>query len=491
MRDFKNYAYSILLVITFALGVALRLKVLLLGHGFQTDEANLALNLIDRNYLQLFLPLNHFQVAPPFFLILSKFVYSSVHSNIPYISDLLFRLLPFISGVLAIPVFGYLLNLLFRNKIINLIGMFSISIVPTVISYSCIFKQYSTEMLVLMLMLIAFLKIDFSSKSKLKNILLMTALGLAPFFSMTAVFVYPGGFLYLILKNIKTKDFMKNFCPCIIPFAFLFLVYVIVSLYPVCQTHYAGMCEYWKSDVSKNVFGFMQTMFDSLFRTKSLFISTSNADYKVLPIILFFFAGLILFLKNNYKQLILCAFPILTTYIFFCFNSYPLEERFFVFLTPCVLLICLYPLLPLVTNKKSAVFILSVFSVFVFNYIFHLNSAWVLVIHKPAVPSVQIWDYWKTHYKKDGDIILSDSVSLGQYYYRLYSDNSVKCTALSDNKISKGTHYLIITSFYSKGKKEVENLKKSNIKIIDEQIFAVPTSTDYIRKSYYLKFVKP
>ena len=134
MKKIVNYLYLVLLIITFLFGLYLRLKVLLFGHGFQTDEANLALNIIERNYLQLFLPLDNIQVAPPGFLVLSKLLYGFVKYNYtPYFSDILLRIIPFISGIVAIPVFGYLLYRLFRNKLIVVMGMFLLSITPVAI----------------------------------------------------------------------------------------------------------------------------------------------------------------------------------------------------------------------------------------------------------------------------------------------------------------------------------------------------------------------
>ena len=114
-----NTGYCFFILI-FCIGLFFRLKLYFLNLSFHCDEANLALNLISRSYPELFLPLERLQVAPPFFLDLSKIFYQFAFFNFtPRVSDLMLRLIPLVSGIAAIPAFGFLLQRLFKNKFIT------------------------------------------------------------------------------------------------------------------------------------------------------------------------------------------------------------------------------------------------------------------------------------------------------------------------------------------------------------------------------------
>ena len=184
-----NTGYCFFLLI-FCIGLFFRLKLYFLNLSFHCDEANLALNLISRSYPELFQPLERLQVAPPFFLVLSKIFYQFAFFNFtPRVSDLMLRLIPLVSGIAAIPAFGFLLQRLFKNKFVTAAGMLILALAPSAVLYSCIFKQYSTELLVSILTLILFSKIDL----KVRNFKPFLLLGLMPFLSLSSFFVLAAG----------------------------------------------------------------------------------------------------------------------------------------------------------------------------------------------------------------------------------------------------------------------------------------------------------
>ena len=125
---------------------------------------------------------------------MSKIFYQFAFFNFtPRVSDLMLRLIPLVSGIAAIPAFGFLLQRLFKNKFITAAGMLILALAPSAVLYSCIFKQYSTELLVSILTLILFSKIDL----KVRNFKPFLLLGLMPFLSLSSFFVLAGGFCYL------------------------------------------------------------------------------------------------------------------------------------------------------------------------------------------------------------------------------------------------------------------------------------------------------
>ena len=113
--------YQIALIIIFLAGVILRVKLFVCNPSLFKDEASLAINMLDtENYLDFFKPLRFLQVAPPFFMILSKFFYNlySINGIDALKSDMLLRIVPFVSGIMLIPAFGFLLKKVFNNNFI-------------------------------------------------------------------------------------------------------------------------------------------------------------------------------------------------------------------------------------------------------------------------------------------------------------------------------------------------------------------------------------
>lgn len=74
-----NYIHILTLIIII-LGIIIRTKLLILNPSYWLDTYALALN-INNSYLEFFKPLSNFQVAPPFFLLVSKFLYNFVSFN--------------------------------------------------------------------------------------------------------------------------------------------------------------------------------------------------------------------------------------------------------------------------------------------------------------------------------------------------------------------------------------------------------------------------
>ncbi|RLC44385.1 MAG: hypothetical protein DRH70_08870, partial [Candidatus Coatesbacteria bacterium] len=85
-------------------GVALRLAIYLHGKILWIDEAMLALNVAERSYAQLLERLDCMQVAPPIFLIISRFMFVS-WGHLEYA----LRLFPLICGSITLVLMARLL----------------------------------------------------------------------------------------------------------------------------------------------------------------------------------------------------------------------------------------------------------------------------------------------------------------------------------------------------------------------------------------------
>lgn len=434
----------------FLLGLYLRLKLYFFNPGLHCDEASLALNMFDASYAELFKPLIRLQVAPPFFLVLAKYFYRFVNINYTAdFSDMMLRLIPLISGIAAIPAFGYLLNLIFKNKFINFIGMFFLAINACAISYSCIFKQYSTEMLVSILILIMFMK---SWKYK------FLVLGLTPYFSLTSFFILPSCFCNLFIETCKNKDW-KNFGTGILTFLIPFLSFILIFLIPVSLAHYGNMEGYWAETFSlvSNPFDYIKAVTHFLFRTQHALVFA-----------LAYCVSAAIMLVKNYKLFLYIAAPMFVTFVLTITRHYPLSERFLLFLLPLVLIVYLYPL-TLVSRKLQTIAIL--FIVYTF-----FNIPFVDMFHLKQEYGKEAWSYLAQTYDGKSPVILGEEFVTNLYYRTFYSkDFNYYDTAYAGKKNSyeaikllpKGTWYFIISRYNMRYYKDFANYLSTDVEVRD------------------------
>ena len=80
--------------------------------GFYCDECFLVLNIKERGFLGLFLPLIHSQCCPPLFLCFAKIFYLWKGLNEHFL-----RLVPYFASILSVLIFCKLTFLALKNKI--------------------------------------------------------------------------------------------------------------------------------------------------------------------------------------------------------------------------------------------------------------------------------------------------------------------------------------------------------------------------------------
>lgn len=121
------------------------------GRALFLDEANVARNLYDRSFLELFLPLDHDQYAPPLYLVFTKLC-----GNVFGYGELALRLPSLFGGGLAV------VSLLFAGKKLGLGGWTSLAIAllfvnPLVLRYVGEVKPYALDLGVAALVITLFL----------------------------------------------------------------------------------------------------------------------------------------------------------------------------------------------------------------------------------------------------------------------------------------------------------------------------------------------
>lgn len=355
---FKKYGYGILLGLIFLLGVLLRLKGLLSNPSLWHDECALAWNVKYKNYGDFFGILRFMQMAPPFFMILTKLT-----TNIFGISDFSLRILPFLAGVASIIAFYFLAQKTLKSKAVVLWAVFFFAINQRMINYSFEFKPYSFDVLLAIICLLFFINLDleklkrvqensdFSAPSNTKKAALYgVLLSVVPWFSFTSVFVIAGGILNILFKSFKNKNktvlFPLSFF--LFPLVISGLIYLKIYLF----NNYTGthMVNYWQdSFLNFNPIFFFYML---IYNIRYFF---TPMPFALFAFILFFLGIKILgkeksvFVEIFSKSMILLILASLL-------HIYPFSTRLILFLLPMFLLLILKPLDLTLYAKKIKLF---------------------------------------------------------------------------------------------------------------------------------------
>jgi hypothetical protein len=129
------------------LGVALRLWQYGAGASLWADEANLALNIIDRPVGSLLGPLDYRQVAPPGWLLLVKGVITLLGDG-----EHALRLVPFLGSLAALPLCWHVARRALLPGVGALLALALVATGPPLILYAAQVKPYSTDVAVALLL---------------------------------------------------------------------------------------------------------------------------------------------------------------------------------------------------------------------------------------------------------------------------------------------------------------------------------------------------
>lgn len=168
------------------LGILLRLAIFAENRPFWTDEAQLALNLIDRSYGGLMERLDYCQAAPLGFLFMEKVMLIAFGE-----SEYVLRMIPLLAGVLSQILFWQLANRVLPDRAVPLaVGLFALS--EPLLRYSSELKPYSLDVLVNVSLLLIGHRVLGQSRRKGGLILLAMAATLSPWVSYASPLTMAG-----------------------------------------------------------------------------------------------------------------------------------------------------------------------------------------------------------------------------------------------------------------------------------------------------------
>lgn len=425
--------YKLALISIFAVGILLRIFVYCRNISFWGDEASIALNLINKSYLELFKGLDYLQVAPPGFLILSKFILNIFNPKIDYIRDLLLRFFPFVFSCLSLLVFYKFSKNFIKDRKTLLFASTLFAFNPCAILYAAQLKQYSLELLVSVVLMSLFYRIIITNKIRIADFVLIP---LSMWFSLSSLIISASGFIILLFK----KSF--NFIKLLPAYLLSFVVFYFFSLKSIKQVNYAGMYHWWSTG-----YGFFDLRhpmrlfirFGELFS----FDKTSAECFGIFFIFLILFS-LIFSKKFNLLSKVFLSLPILITIILSGLSLYPIEARLILFLLPSFSII-----IALNDDWKLRDWLISFFCIASFSASIYYS----INPYKFYTSSREVVRWLKNHYDGKSEIILDNSWHRYGYYLQDYNNirllNS-SCSPYGDlckselESLNPGTYYMLV-----------------------------------------------
>ena len=313
-------------------GIFVRFVQYLYNRSLWADEAVLALNIINRSYLELLQPLDNDQGAPLGFLMVEKLVVQLFGDN-----EYALRLFPLLSSIIALLLLYELAKRCIQPTAVP-IALALFASLRYLVYYASEVKQYSIDVAITLTGFLIAIHIQ-NNKLNLKKIIILSSLGsIAIWFSHPAIFVLSGIGLSLLLINFDSNKKMKN-----ISILTIFSTWILsfVGFYLVSLRHLSSsksLLTSWKDRGT-----FPSSSFDIIWMLDSLgrfFSKPLGFTIWVDGIaIIAFVAGCISLFSTKKATLLILVSPVFTTFFASYLHKYPFEGRLVLFLTPLFILI--------------------------------------------------------------------------------------------------------------------------------------------------------
>jgi hypothetical protein len=312
-------------------GITLSLVQFIYNRCLWRDEASLALNIINKNSLELLKPLDCNQVAPILFLQLEK-LFSILLPN----SEYGLRLLPLLCFWFSLYFFYRILKLTFKNyyTIIFALSLFVFNY--NLIYYSSEVKQYMCDVLVLTSIYYFILK---NYKKEENKYYLLGILGCVSIYlsNVTPIILFSIGVYLLYDSWIDKKIYFKHMAGVSIVWVITFLSYYYYFIHGHPTKNF--MLTYWSNAfMPHNLFSadFYLFLIDKF---KMLFDSPYGIMDKILFPVLYLIGLVTLSIRRKTGILLIMLMPIFLQLLLSAFKLYPFDVRLILYTVPIVIII--------------------------------------------------------------------------------------------------------------------------------------------------------
>jgi hypothetical protein len=321
---------NIAIIITAVIGFSIALYQYLFNRSIWLDEAKLALNILDRDYLELAQPLDSGQIAPILFLWIEKLNIQLFGAN-----ELALRLLPLLAFLISILLVIKVTTLLTSNKMITWYATALVCLSPRLIYYATEVKQYSIDVMILLLLYYVFFKPYKTKKAKHITLIIVGIVSL--FISNIAVLIlFVLGCYTLVFEKKKIKDLVLPGLFWVIAFIAYYALFIYKHPSTELMTTYWGFAFMPSNPFSVVFWSWGWQTFKTIFVYLLGFV-TLYYIY-VIMLGLYLFSVVVMLKKGAYKLCFLVVFPIVLHLVLSALKLYPFAPRLVLYQVPLYLI---------------------------------------------------------------------------------------------------------------------------------------------------------
>lgn len=389
-------------------GAIVRLIQYLSNRSLWEDEANLALNIVNRSYLELLQPLDHNQAAPPGFLWIEKFA-TQVLGN----SEYALRLFPFVAGIISLVAF-YQLATRYASVVAAPITIALFACLKYTLYYASEVKQYSSDVMVALVLGLLLIPLR-DQKLNWKQLLGLGLLGaIFIWISHPTIFVLAGIEIvyFLLAANKQRWSTLLNRSPMYLVWLLSFAGLYFLTIQGTLNNE--TLTDSWNTRYPNSLFDLLWLFdaFGRFFYNPLGFLGITDGIALVA-----FVVGCVAYYRSNRTLLLVLTAPMLVTIAASYLEKYPFRERLVLFLAPIAILIIAEGIAWLLTSSRhKAVLLLGLF-LFSALVVPPVLRASQLIIHPTQVEELRpVLDYVKAHQQPEDELYVYRS-GINQFLY--------------------------------------------------------------------------
>lgn len=308
-------------------GILVRLVQYLSNRSLWNDEAALALNIVNRSYLELLQPLDYDQGAPIGFLMVEKLAVQVFGDN-----EYALRLFPLLSAIISLFIFYELAKQCLRTQAVN-IALALFATLHIWLEYATEVKQYSSDVAIAVLLCLLLMQMNKLSFAQIVTLSIVGAVAI--WFSHPAMFVLAGIGASRLLISLVRKDLATSL--------------KLLAVYSIWALSFAGFYLISLKDIANQ-----EDLYNSWEGRGTFPSSSSDINWLFTTFIDFFhkplgfpdiFLGLAIFaflvgcVSLHRTTLLILLSPLLVTYFAAYLHKYPFDGRLVLFLIPFITLL--------------------------------------------------------------------------------------------------------------------------------------------------------
>lgn len=411
-ENIKLFSSEKISLVIICFGILIRVVQYFYNRSLWADEAVLALNIVNRSYLELLQPLDYDQGAPIGFLWIEKLAIQLFGNN-----EYAFRLFPLLSSIISIFIFYKLAKRFLRLEAVPIALAFFVSL-NYLVYYATELKQYSSDVFVALLSCLIVIQIATQELNNIKIAIYSFVGALTIWFSHPAVFTLAGvGTSILLIDTVKREKKSKIFQSLFIYSTWLisFAIFYFVSVQSLNNN--SDLMTSWRN-------GFPSSFYD----INWVFNALGKFFYRPLGFvgitdglaIFAFVVGCISLFKRQKQKLLIILSPLIATFFASFLQKFPFRNRLVLFLTPFFILLIAEGIDYLIQRrgfKKTFIPGVILLTVLLFHPVTTASSLIIQPYQREEI--TQVINYVKSNQQPEDTIYIFQR---GHYQFLYYAD---------------------------------------------------------------------